>query len=307
MPFSAHGMARAFGEEQMNRKQIYPAYMMALPLFVFTLFFLLPSTVGFIYAFTDWSAFVANPKFVGLKNFVALLNERSLSKAAVNTVIFAGVKTVMVTVLGFLFAIPMDRALRSRNALRTVYYVPTIFSTLVVGLIFNAVFDSRHGTVNAILTGLGLESWIQPWLGSRWPGVFAISVAEVWRNIGYAMVITLAGLQSISKEYIEAATVDGANGTKLFFHVKLPLIMPSVNVNILFSLIYGLKMFDLVYVMTGGGPGHDTETFGTLMMNEMANGRFATSVAVNLVFTVILVLITVAYQKFSSRWERVLD
>lgn len=289
----------------MNRNKIYPTYMMVLPLTVFTLFFLIPSTVGFTYAFTDWSSFVSDVHFVGLKNFLAIIQERSLSKAAVNTMIFAGVKTVMVTLLGFVFAVPMDRALRTRNALRTVYYIPAIFSTLVVGLIFNALFDSRHGTVNAILTRLGLESWIMPWLGSRWPAVFAISFAEVWRNIGYAIVITLAGLQSISHDLIEAATVDGANSWKLFSHVKLPLIMPSVNVNILFSLIYGLKMFDLVYVMTGGGPGHDTETFGTLMVNEMANGRFAASVAVNLVFTVVLILITIAYQKFSSRWENI--
>ena len=261
--------------------------------------------MGFAYSFTDWSSFVSDVHFVGLKNFLAIIQERSLSKAAVNTVIFAGVKTVMVTLLGFVFAVPMDRALKSRDALRTVYYIPAIFSTLVVGLIFNALFDSRHGTVNAILTGLGLENWIMPWLGSRWPAVFAISFAEVWRNIGYAIVITLAGLQSVSHDLVEAATVDGANGWKLFFHVKLPLIMPSVNVNILFSLIYGLKMFDLVYVMTGGGPGHDTETFGTLMVNEMANGRFAASVAVNLVFTVVLVLVTIAYQKFSSRWENI--
>lgn len=289
----------------MNRNKIYPTYMMALPIAVFTLFFLIPSTVGFVYAFTDWSSYVSNPSFAGIKNFVSIIQERSLSKAVLNTVIFAGVKTLLVTLLGFVFAIPMDRALKSRDALRTVYYIPAIFSTLVVGLIFNALFDSRHGTVNAILTGLGLEGWIRPWLGSRWPAVFAISFAEVWRNIGYALVITLAGLQSINHDLVEAATVDGANGWKLFLHVKLPLIMPSVNVNILFSLIYGLKMFDLVYVMTGGGPGHDTETFGTLMVNEMANGRFAASVAVNLVFTVVLVLVTVGYQKFSSRWENV--
>ncbi len=289
----------------MNRNRIYPTYMMILPLLTFAVFFLMPSTVGFLYAFTDWNSYVSEPQFVGLKNFVAIIQERSLSKAVVNTLIFAGVKTVLVTLFGFVFAVPMDRQLRTRNALRTVYYIPAIFSTLVVGLVFNALFDSRHGTVNAILTSLGLEQWIQPWLGSRWPGVFAICTAEVWRNIGYAIVITLAGLQSIGHDYVEAATVDGANGWNLFFHVKLPLIMPSVNVNILFSLIYGLKMFDLVYVMTGGGPGHDTETFGTLMMNEMANGRFAQSVAVNMVFTVVLVLVAIGYQKFSARWESV--
>jgi raffinose/stachyose/melibiose transport system permease protein len=289
----------------MNSKKIYPAYMMIIPLIVFVIFFVLPSTVGFAYAFTDWNAYVSKVKFVGLRNFVEVIQDKTLSTAFVNTLIFAGVKTVIVTVLGFVFAIPLNRKFKGTNLLRTVYFIPAIFSSLVVGLVFNAVFDSRHGSMNAILTFLGLENLIQPWLGSRWPGVFAISFAEVWRNVGYAVVITLAGLQSVSSDYKEAARVDGATGWQLFKNITLPLIMPSVNVNILFSLIYGLKMFDLVYVMTGGGPGHDTETFGTLMVNEMAVGRFSQSVAINLLFTIILVIIAIIYQKISERWEHI--
>lgn len=290
----------------MNRKKMYPAYMMVIPLLMFGIFFLLPSTVGFAYAFTDWSAYNAKLSFKGLSNFVDILKERTLTTAFVNTLIFAGVKTVVVTVLGFVFAIPLNkRMLRTTNFLRTVYFLPSVLSTLVVGLIFNAVFESRHGIMNGILMGLGLENLIQPWLGERWPAVFSICVAEVWRNIGYAVVITLAGLQSVNSDYTEAARVDGASGFQLFRKITLPLIMPSVNVNILFSLIYGLKMFDLVYVMTGGGPGHDTETFGTLMMNEMAAGRFSHSVAINMVFTIILVIVAVLFQKYSERCEYV--
>lgn len=279
--------------------------MIILPLTFFIIFFVLPATVGFLYAFTDWSSYVENVSFVGLKNFIEIIQNKSLLTAFENTLIFAGVKTVVVTFLGFVFAIPLNRKLHTTNALRTVYYLPAVLSTLVVGLIFNALFDSRHGTVNAILTGLGLDNLIFQWLGSRWPGVFTISLAEVWRNVGYAVVITLAGLQSVNSDYLEAARVDGAGGFQLIKNITLPLIMPIVNVNILFSLIYGLKMFDLVYVMTGGGPGHDTETFGTLMVNEMSRGRYAQSVAINLIFTIILVIVAVLYQKVSSRWENV--
>ncbi|MCI1723037.1 MAG: sugar ABC transporter permease [Lachnospiraceae bacterium] len=289
----------------MNRKKIYPFSMIILPLTFFIIFFVLPATVGFLYAFTDWSSYVENVSFVGLKNFIEIIQNKSLLTAFENTLIFAGVKTVVVTFLGFVFAIPLNRKLHTTNALRTVYYLPAVLSTLVVGLIFNALFDSRHGTVNAILTGLGLDNLIFQWLGSRWPGVFTISLAEVWRNVGYAVVITLAGLQSVNSDYLEAARVDGAGGFQPFKNITLPLIMPIVNVNILFSLIYGLKMFDLVYVMTGGGPGHDTETFGTLMVNEMSRGRYAQSVAINLIFTIILVIVAVLYQKVSSRWENV--
>lgn len=157
--------------------------------------------------------------------------------------------------------------------------------------------------MNDILNFFGFSS-VQ-WLGERGTAIFAICFAEVWRNVGYAIIITLAGLQSVSTDYLEAAKLDGASEWQIFKNVTLPLIMPTVNVNILFSLIYGLKMFDLIYVMTGGGPGNATESFGTLMMNEMSAGRYAQSVAVNLVFTVILVVISFVYQKFSSKWETV--
>lgn len=290
----------------MDRKKMYPGYMMVIPLIIFGIFFLLPSTVGFGYAFTDWSAYNTDLHFTGLSNFKDVLTERTVSTAFVNTLIFAGVKTVVVTVLGFVFAIPLNnKFMKSTKVLRTIYFLPSVLSTLVVGLIFNAVYESRHGIMNGLLTAVGLEELIQPWLGSRWPAVFSICSAEVWRNIGYAVVITLAGLQSVNSDYIEAAEVDGASGMQKFWKITLPLILPSVNVNILFSLIYGLKMFDLVYVMTGGGPGHDTETFGTLMMNEMASGRFAHSVAINMVFTVILVIVAVLFQKYSERCEYV--
>lgn len=285
----------------MDTKKIYPRYMMVIPLIMFVVFFVIPSTIGYAYAFTDWNSYVQRVSFVGLKNIMQVFRDNTVPVALVNTLIFAGAKTIIVTVLGFAFALILNRKLRTRNALRTVYFIPAIFSALVVGLIFSALFQTRNGTINALLQMFGQDK-VQ-WLGSRWSAVFAISIAEIWRNLGYAIVITLAGLQSVSPEYLEAARIDGASGWALFKKITLPLIMPTVNVNILFSLIYGLKMFDLVYVMTGGGPGYDTETFGTLMMNEMAKGRYAQSVTINLVFTVILIVVALLYQKFSERWE----
>ncbi|MDC7290069.1 sugar ABC transporter permease [Blautia schinkii] len=289
----------------MNRKKIYPLYLAAIPAVVFIVFFLIPSTFGYYYAFTNWSAArTSGLKFVGMDNIIAVFSNSKVPVAFANTLIYAGVKTVMVTLLGFVFAYILNREIKSRTALRTVYFIPAIFSSLVVGLIFSAVFQTRHGTLNNMLNFFGISN-IQ-WLGTRGTAVFAICVAEVWRNVGYAIIITLAGMQSVSSDYLEAAKLDGASEWQLFRQITLPLIMPTVNVNILFSLIYGLKMFDLIYVMTGGGPGNATESFGTLMMNEMSAGRYAQSVSVNLVFTVLLVIVSIVYQKFSSRWETVL-
>jgi len=288
----------------MNRKKIYPFSLAVIPAVVFIIFFIIPSTIGYYYAFTNWSAArTSGLKFVGFQNIISVIQNQKVPVAFVNTLIYAGVKTVMVTLLGFVFAYILNRSIKTRTALRTVYFIPAIFSSLVVGLIFSAVFQTRHGTLNSILGVFDIAS-IQ-WLGSRGTAVFAICVAEVWRNVGYAIVITLAGMQSVSSDYLEAGKLDGASEWQLFRNITLPLIMPTVNVNILFSLIYGLKMFDLIYVMTGGGPGNATESFGTLMMNEMSAGRYAQSVAVNLIFTILLVIVSFIYQKFSSRWETV--
>lgn len=289
----------------MNNKKIYPLYMIIIPLIVFIVFFVLPSTIGYLYAFTNWNQYISNFEFVGFRNFIDVIQNKTLGIAFINTFIFALIKTVVVTILGFIFALALNRKLRTTNILRTLYFTPAVLSALVVGLIFAALFDTRNGVVNQVLIAMKLENWTQEWLGLRVPALITILIAELWRSLGYAMVITLAGLKSIPSVYLEAASVDGATGWKKFRWITLPLIMPSVNINILFSLIYGLKMFDLVYVLTMGGPGHDTETFGTLIMNEMAKGRFAHSVAINFVFTILLVVIAIAYQKFSSRWENI--
>lgn len=276
--------------------------MIIVPGLVFIVFFVIPSTVGYIYAFTNWSAARAdNIKFVGFQNIIDVIQNRKLPIALVNTVIYAFVKTIVVTFLGFTLAYILNKELATQTALRTIYFIPIIFSTLVVGLTFAAIFQTRNGTLNGIINFFGGKS-IQ-WLGNRWTGVLAISLAEIWRNTGYTIVITLAGIQSVSNDYIEAAKIDGARELQIFRKITLPVIMPIVNVNILFSLIYGLKMFDIIYVMTKGGPGSSTESFGTLIMNEMSAGRYAQSVAVNLVFSILLVLVAAAYQRISEKWE----
>lgn len=286
----------------MDRKKIYPLYMILLPGIIFITFFVVPSTIGYVYAFTNWSAArTINLKFVGLSNIFAVIQNRKLPIALVNTLIYAGVKTVVVTLLGFIFAHILNRDIRTRTALRTIYFIPAILSGLVVGLTFAAVFQTRHGIVNTVIVFLG-GSRVQ-WLGSRFTAIFSICIAEIWRNTGYAIVITLAGMQSVPADYLEAAKIDGASEWRLFKDIILPLIMRVVNVNILFSLIYGLKMFDLIYIMTSGGPGSSTESFGTLMMNEMSAGRYAQSVAVNMVFTLLLVAVSITYQKVSEKWE----
>ena len=287
----------------MNVKRIYPQYLLILPLTVYALFFILPSTVGFLYAFTDWNPYLEKISFVGLDNFKEILENKTLLIAAENTISFTIITALAKNAIGLTIAIALNKKLRSTNILRAVYFLPVVFSALVVGLIFVAIFDTNYGVVNVFLTNIGLEKWAPEWLGKRFWAMTAVNITEIWRSTGYAVVIFLAGLQSIPGDYYEAADIDGASGWQKFKSVTLPLIMAPFNVNMLLSILYGLKIFDIIYIMTRGGPGHDTETFGTLILNEMAMDRYAQSVAINLVFAVILVVVALGYQKFASKTE----
>jgi len=287
----------------MHLKKIYPTYFMIIPLIVFTVFFLIPSTIGYLYAFTDWNPYVEKIKFVGFENFVEIFQNKSLTTAFVNTVVIAVVKTVFVTVIGVGIALLLNRGFRTNKMLRTVYFMPAIFSALIVGLIFSGLFDTQNGVINQVLGAIGVKDAQIEWLGSRWPALAVVNAAEIWRSAGYGIVITLAALQSIPADYLEAAKMDGANSWQRFRHIILPMIMPAVNVNILFSLIYGLKMFDLILILTGGGPGHETESFGTLILSEMSRDRYSQSVSINLIFSIMLVIVAILYQKQSKKWE----
>ena len=144
----------------MNRKKVYPFYLALIPVLMFTVFFIIPSTVGYLYAFTNWSAArTTNLKFVGLDNIISVIQNSKIPVAFANTLIYAGVKTVLVTFLGFVFAYILNRKIKTQTALRTIYFIPSIFSCLVVGLIFSAVFQTRHGTLNEILNFFGIETY----------------------------------------------------------------------------------------------------------------------------------------------------
>ncbi len=275
---------------------------MWIPALIFIVFSIVPSTVGYIYAFTNWSAsHTEHLKFIGLKNIIQVLSDDRLITAFTNSVLYAFGKTVIVTVLGLLLAYFLNRKFRSQTALRTIYFMPSILASIVVGLIFSALFQTRHGTINGVLRLLGGKG--VDWFGGRWTGVSAIICAEIWASTGYAILITLSAMQSIPSDYFEAALIDGARERQVFTKIVLPLIFPTINVNIVFNIVYGLKLFDLVKFMTDGGPGFATESMGTLILREMSAGRFAQAVSVNLVFSVILLIISLLYQHFSSRAE----
>jgi raffinose/stachyose/melibiose transport system permease protein len=282
-------------------KKAYPLWMTILPFGIYVIFLVLPSTAGFTLAFTNWSPYAEHLRFTGFESFTAMFTEKIYGLALANTLIFALATTFGKAFLGLALALALNTAIRSRNLLRTVYFYPAVLSPLVVGLLFAAIFDAKAGLANQLLAGIGLPP--VSWLGGRSSALFVFAFGEIWRSTGYAMVIFLAALQGIPAEFYEAAMIDGASAWPRFRGITLPFLMPAVNLVLLTSLLFGLKIFDLVYILTGGGPGYQTETISTLILNQYGQDMYAQSTATNLVFTLLLVAFAFAFQAYQRATE----
>lgn len=273
----------------MNQKKIYPLYFLAIPAAIYGVLYFLPSLFSFYYAMTDWNSFSDQIHFVGFDNFIQIFEDgNGYLRSLKNTLLFAFATTVLKNVFGLLLALLLNTAMKTTSILRTVFYLPVTLSALVVGLMFSSVFHPEYGLINQVLSGIGLESLTRAWLVDKSTAMFSVILVEVWKSTGFNMVIYLAGLQTVPKMYYEAATIDGAKGWQIFSHITLPLIMPSISVNLILNLINGFKVFDLVFVLTKGGPGNLTQVLNTAVFQEFSAGRYGVSTA----FGVILLLIT---------------
>ena len=282
-------------------KKAYPLWMTILPFGIYVVFLVLPSTAGFTLAFTNWSPYTETLRFTGFGSFAAMFTEKVYGVALANTLIFAVVTTLGKAGLGLVLALALNTAIRSRNVLRTVYFYPAVLSPLVVGLLFSAIFDARTGLANQLAAGLGHPA--VSWLGGRTTALFVFNFGEIWRSTGYAMAIFLAALKGIPAEYREASMIDGASAWRRFRSITLPFLMPAINLVLLTSMLFGLKIFDLVYILTGGGPGYQTETISTLILNQYGQDLYAQSTATNLVFTLVLVSFAFAFQAYRRATE----
>ena len=236
-------------------------------LIIYLLFSIIPFLYTIYYSFTDYTDMnPINLHFVGLKNYIKVLQTPVMLAAIKNSVIYAILLTGFQTLLGLPLAFVLNQKLKSRNLLRAVFFFPAVFSSLIIGYLWNFIMSSSDfGLINNILHQLGLGTL--NFFTSK-NALYSVILTQIWQWTGWAMVIFLANLQSISPDLYEAAEIDGANGLKKFMYVTLPLMCPSVKIVIVTGLIGGMKVFDIIYSMTSGGPGDATQTVMTVMMKK---------------------------------------
>ena len=290
----------------MNKKKIYPQWFLILPLALYIIFFLLPSFMGVAYSFTDWNSrsVLNGTHFVGLQNYIEIFtSDKNYMDGIGHTLMFTVASNIVKLIPALLIAIMLQEGLRGKGLYRTLMYLPSILPFVIIGLIFKSILNYNNGLLNVILETLHLGFFKQKWLSDLnvvWKSVIGV---DAWRGIGYVMTIFLAGLNTIPKSYYEAAQSDGASFWQRLRYVTLPMLTGSIMINLVFGITYGLKVFDIIYVLTNGGPGHATEVMTTYAFQLYSKGQYGMSTALNSILLLITAVAGVLIVKFLGKQE----
>jgi raffinose/stachyose/melibiose transport system permease protein len=276
------------------KTRAYPFYFAGAALLLYVVFYVTPSLMGFYYGFTDWNSYTTEINWTGLANFRTIFTSTGQSYLFFikNTVIFTLSTIILKTVIALGLALLLTYGVRRMSYFhRVVMYLPAVLPMLVVSLIFKSILNPANGFLNVTLRDVGLDFLAQKWLTNIHLALPSVIGVDTWRGVGYIMVILIAGLQSIPKEYYEAASIDGASPWQIFTNVSLPLLMPVLSVTTVLNLLYGLKVFDIVFVLTNGGPGRATDTVYTAIFQDFSKGRYGLATAFSsLLFLVMIFL-----------------
>jgi ABC-type sugar transport system permease subunit len=275
---------------------VAPAFIMV------TLFVLIPIGIAFYLSLTDWNGFSPNPAFVGSANYERILEDDAALRAGTFTAILAICGTLGCNVAGLGFALLLTRSTRFNSFMRALLFYPYVVGALMIGFIWSAILGA-NGVVNSALESAGLDKI--PFLSDPTLSGLSVIAVTIWAAFGVNLVLYLAGLQTIDESMLEAARIDGASTSQIFWQVKLPLLAPVVTVNIVLSAVALLKTYDLVLSLTSGGPAGRTETVAyQILAVSFSNGSLGYGAAQSVVLMVVVVAVTIAITSFRNRAER---
>jgi raffinose/stachyose/melibiose transport system permease protein len=244
-------------------------FLFSLPAILFFLvFILIPVVSTFILSFTQWKGFVLTDiSWVGAKNFLEMFTDRVFLKALINTLLFVLITTVLLNLLGFLCASIVDLGFRGTAFLKSAVFFPVLLSPVIIGIMWSRMLDA-FGIVNQLLTTLKLTRMPILFLGDERVAIFTVIGATIWQYTGYDTLLYFAGLQGVPHEQVEAARIDGAGPLTITTRIVLPFLSPVIAVTMLLNIIGGFKVFDIVYIMTAGGPNNSSQVFATYLFQQ---------------------------------------
>ncbi|HZG85944.1 sugar ABC transporter permease [Paenibacillus sp.] len=285
----------------MNKvvKKTYTYYFILPAALIYLVIFILPTVMSFFFSMTRWT--LADWEFIGLDNFVTFFQEASLSIGFRNTFVYAVVTCSLKVVLGLLLGVFLTTNIKTRAYLRSVVFFPTLVSTIAVGIAFSMMMHPSQGLFNVALGAFGIVG--PDWLGDTRIALLSVALVDVWKGVGFATVIYIAGIMSIPEEYYEALHIDGGNAWDKFWNIIVPLSRPATNAVIVLAFIGGLRSFDLVWTMTRGGPGFTTDLIASIIYKQYQAGFYGLATAGNVILFLFVALLAYPLTMYLNRKE----
>ncbi len=257
-------LGRALDLPALHRQQRYNAIFFILPgLLVYLAFMVYPFLDTIYLSFTNWNGVADTKHWVGLANYARMFGDGTVLKAFWNNVIWVVIGTISPVIIGLLLALLLWSGVRGSLLFRTIYFLPFILPLVVVGIVWQWIYHPLFGVLNKALNAVGLKGLARGWLGDPHTALYAVLAAAIWATFGFVVVVLLAALQNVDMSLVEAAMIDGANWFQRARHIVIPQIAPVLTMVTTITLIGGFSVFDIVFVMTGGGPGHSSEVLAT--------------------------------------------
>lgn len=285
-----------------NKAKLFATFFILPALLIYTVFQIIPLLGAVYFSLSEWNGIAGSAiKFVGVKNFQTVLTDPQFLLSLKNMARMVIFSVLFHTPIALLMAVAIQGARKGGRFFKAVYFVPTVFPLTAVGLLWYFIF-MPNGALNALLEVIGLDSLVMPWLVEKATAMNTIIFVNIWAGVGYYMVILLAGLTTISEDIYEAAILDGVTPITKFFYVTVPLLKPIIRMCILMDIIGTIKVFDLVFVMTEGGPNGLTNLPTTLMYQEAFKyDHYGIGSAVGIIILVICLIGTITSEFITSR------
>jgi multiple sugar transport system permease protein len=288
----------------VHQRKVIPYLFITPTMLIFLTFVLVPIAYAAYMSLFDWNG-ISEAQFAGLQNYTDLFGDPVFWVSLRNTLVYALGVVPLSMLLGLLAALGLNRThLPGRALLRTIYFLPFVISAVATATVAVWIFGDTFGVINKILDALGLEK--VRWLSNRDTALLTVIIATVWVRIGFCMLIYLAGLQSIPSDLLEAAAIDGASTRQRFFAITLPLLRPTTFLLLILNVIFSFEVFDLVFVMTTGGPGYATTVLTVYIYNTAFQTQsFGYASAIGMLFMAIIMTITLVQWRLSNEGGRV--
>ncbi|MEH7179518.1 carbohydrate ABC transporter permease [Neobacillus vireti] len=275
------------------------AYTFLLPNIIgFLVFILIPVIASFFMSFTSWNGFGVI-EFIGLDNYKQLLKDENFKISFFNSILFMVISVPITLFLSMLIAVALNQGIRFVKVFRTAVFLPYVTATIAVAAVWQLIFNPTMGPINGVLMNLGID---QPpgWLSSPTWALISVSIVYIWHSVGYYMVLFLAGLQSIPDYLYEAAELDGAGPISKFFNITVPMLSPVLFFTTIIGVINSFKVFDLIYVLTGGGPGRSTHVLVYDIYNT-AFKQFEYGYASAMAYVLFLLILVISIIQFRGQ------